>query len=108
MSTTNQLICGLTAEQIEALKSSNGFIFQVTVSDGENEFNAICKEPTMDIMQASQAIGKNDELKSSMVLFDNCVLAADPSIKERFLLKVQVIKALGERMNSLSVTSKNL
>jgi hypothetical protein len=101
-------ICGLTPEAVEALKLKHGFIFEVTISDGENEFKAICKEPTMEAMQASAAVGKSDELKASMVLYDNCVLVADADITGRFLLKVQVIKALGEKMNGLSVTTKNL
>lgn len=102
------LICGLNTEAINALKNKHGFIFEVTVSDGENEYTAICKEPTMEAMQASQAVGKDDELKASVVLYDNCVLVADDAITGRFLLKVQVIKAIGEKMNSLSVTTKNL
>jgi hypothetical protein len=103
-----QLICGLTDAEIQALKAKHGFIFLVTVSDNDTSYQAICKEPTMEAMQASQAIGKTDELKGSMVLYDNCVLVADPAIAGRFLLKVQVIKALGEKMNSLSVTTKNI
>jgi hypothetical protein len=102
------LICGLNADAIAALKKKHGFIFEVTVSDGENEYQAICKEPTMEAMQASQAVGKMDDLKASVVLYDNCVLASDAAIEGRFLLKVQVIKAIGEKMNMLSVTTKNL
>lgn len=102
------LLCNLTVEQVQALKQKHGFIFEVTVTDGENEYKAICKEPTMEAMQASQAVGKDDELKASVVLYDNCVLAADAAISTRFLLKVQVIKAIGEKMNMLSVTTKNL
>ncbi len=102
------LICGLNAEAIQELKNKHGFIFEVTVTDGENEYKAICKEPTMEAMQASQAVGKTDDLKASVVLYDNCVLASDTAIQGRFLLKVQVIKAIGEKMNMLSVTTKNL
>jgi hypothetical protein len=103
-----ELICGHSQEQIAALKAKHGFIFLASIADQDNTYHAICKEPTMEAMQASQAIGKTDELKGSMVLYDNCVLAADDAIAGRFLLKVQVIKALGEKMNSLSVTTKNL
>ena len=102
------IICGLNPAQIAELKQKHGYIFSVTVKDGEQVFNAICKEPTMEAMEASSTIGKGSDLKGSMVLFDNCVVAADEDIKNRFLLKVQVIKALGERINSLSVTTKNL
>lgn len=107
MTTTTELICGLSAVQIEALKAKHHFIFQVIVNDGQSDFNAICTEPTLEIMQSTKAIGATDEMKGSMVLYDNCVLAADDAIKNRFTLKSQVIKAISDKMAGIKVTTKN-
>ena len=102
------LICGLNTAQREALKAKHHVIFLVTVKDGEEEFNAICTEPTLEVMQSTKAIGATDEVKGSLVIYDNCVLEADAAIKNRFTLKSQVIKSITEKMASISVTTKNL
>jgi len=104
----NELICGLTPDQINELKARHGALFLVSVVDEAGEYKAVCKEPSMDVIQASATIGKSDEMKASLALYDNCVLAKDTAIEKRALLKLQVIKAIGERMNSLSTISKNL
>ncbi|MFC4262472.1 hypothetical protein ACFOWM_06270 [Ferruginibacter yonginensis] len=104
------LICGHDESAIEALKSKHGYLFVAEVKDEDGKvYNAICKEPTMEAVEATEAISKSStELKASMVLFDNCVVACDEEIKSRFLLKVQVVKAIGNKMKSISVTTKNL
>lgn len=105
--TTTELICGLTATQIEALKLKHHFIFHVIVNDGQADYNAICTEPTLEIMEATKSVGATDEMKGSMVMFDNCVLAADDAIKNRFTLKSKVIKAISDKMAEIKVTTKN-
>jgi hypothetical protein len=107
MENTTDLICGLTATQIEALKAKHHFLFLVTVNDGQQDHQAVCTEPTLEIMQATKSVGATDEMKGSMVLYDNCVLAADEAIKNRFTLKSQVIKAISDKMASIKVTTKN-
>ena len=105
---TNELICGLTPDQINELKAKHGALFLVTVKDEVGDYQAVCKEPSMEVIQASSALGKVDDMKASIALYDNCVLAKDASIEKRALLKLQVVKAIGERMSSLSVITKNL
>ena len=104
----SELICGLTNEDIEKLKKKHGVLSVVTIKDGEEIHSAIFKEPTMDIMSAANLVGKTDEMKSAMVLYDNCMIACDESIKQRDLLKLQVVGAIGEKMSALTKTVKNL
>jgi hypothetical protein len=106
--TEEQLPLGLSAEDIAKLKSEHGFIFEVTVKDGDDEYKAVCKEPTVEILEASAAMGKVSELKGSMVLFDNCCLKADVMISNRFGLKSAVIKEISLKTVNISATSKNL
>ena len=101
-------VCGLTAEKINQLKAQHGSLFQVDISDGAAIYSAIFKEPTMDVLSAASTVGKADEIKASMVLYDNCLIAADDAIKSRDMLKMQVVAAIGERMTALTRTVKNL
>lgn len=102
------IICGLTPDAIDKLKAKHGRLFQVDIADGSDTYSAIFKEPTMDILSAAGAVGKTDEIKASMVLYENCLIAADDAIKSRDMLKMQVVAAIGERMTALTKTVKNL
>jgi hypothetical protein len=102
------IICGLTEEAIKNLKQKHGSIFLVTISDEAGAYQAVCKEPSMEVFQATQALMKTDEMKASVAIYDNCVLERDEEIEKRFVLKLQVAKAIGERLSKVQVSSKNL
>jgi hypothetical protein len=113
------LLCGLTPQEIEALKAKHGQLFVVAVSDGTstdvdgkptpNTYNAVCKEPTQEVIESSTEIGKKEgDIKGSMVLYNNCVLAEDARIKNSFPMKSEVLKEITARMQSYKATSKNL
>jgi hypothetical protein len=103
------IACGLNQDAIDALKQKHGVIYLITVDDGSSQFNAICREPDMAALQASQKIGvESGEAKGSMVLYDNCVLHADTDIEGRILLKLEVLKAMTARMQIIKSSVKNL
>ena len=103
------VICGLNAAAIAALKAKHGYLFVVTVSDGESNYNAICKEPTMEAIESSSTVGAaSGDMKGSMVLYDNCLLHADTDIQNRYLLKMEVLKEITAKMQSFKTSSKNL
>lgn len=104
----NNLVCGLTPQQIQDLKAKHHVLFEAIVKDGDNEFKAIFKEPDMAVLSAVNALSKTDELKGVLVLFDNCVLACDEAIRKRDILKIEVTKSISGRMTALSSSVKNL
>jgi hypothetical protein len=103
-----ELVCGLSPERIEEFKAKYGVVFVVEIPEGEMVHKAVFREPDVTILTAVNAIGKTDEMKATMVLYENCLLAADPSITKRDLLKIEVAKAISERMTILTKTVKNL
>lgn len=104
------IICGLTQEAIDKLKKKHGAVFQVDVKakDEDKTYYAICREPDETIMSAVGAVSKTDEVKGGIVLFDNCTIACDEEIKLRLPLKMQVIKAVSDRMTAVTASVKNL
>ena len=103
-----ELICGLSPEKIEELKGKHGVVFVVEIPEGDVVHKAVFREPDVAVLTAVNAIGKTDEMKATMVLYENCLIAADPSINKRDLLKIEVAKAISERMTILTKTVKNL
>ncbi|ENA1815587.1 hypothetical protein ABF174_002223 [Flavobacterium psychrophilum] len=106
--TSEKLVCGLTEPQIEALKNKHGFLVVVDVKQGENTFNAIFKEPTFEVLEATGAIGKNSEIKGTIALYENCVVKVDEEINQRDFAKLKALEGLAQHMNSFSVSVKNL
>nr|DAJ30010.1 MAG TPA: hypothetical protein [Caudoviricetes sp.] len=102
------LICGHTPAQIEALKQEHGHLVLGEVVQGGKTYQAIFKEPTFQVLEATGAISKKDEVKGSRALYDNCVVVADDEIKSRDFLQLKVVQCLAEYMNSFSVKIKNL
>jgi hypothetical protein len=144
-----QLVCGLTGAQIEALKKQHGFLVIVTIEQGgvelkekiselekfltantkedanrktaetdlaaakdkfqkEHTFNAIFKEPTFAVLEATGAIGKDSEIKGTVALYDNCIVKVDNEISNRDFAKLKSLEGLAKHMNSFSVSVKNL
>ena len=108
MDTAEKLICGLTETQIQALKKKYGFLVIVAIAQGENTFNAIFKEPTFEVLEATGAIGKNSEIKGTIALYENCIVKADDEINARDFAKLKALEGLAQHMNSFSVSVKNL
>lgn len=102
------LVCGLTTTQIDALKKKHGFLVTVEVKQGENTYNAIFKEPTFEVLEATGAIGKNSEIKGTIALYENCIVIADDEIKNRDFAKLKALEGLAKHMNSFEISVKNL
>jgi hypothetical protein len=92
----NELICGLTPDQINELKAKHGQLSLVTVVDGDEKYVGIFKEPTMDTLSAITALAKQDEVKASLALFDNCLLACDDAMKKRPRVRLSAIGNLAK------------
>ncbi|MCH4832839.1 hypothetical protein E5F92_009190 [Flavobacterium columnare] len=56
----------MTDAQIEALKRQHGFLVIVDVVQGGTTYNAIFKEPTFAILEATGSIGKNNKSKQEL------------------------------------------
>lgn len=102
------IICGKTVEEIEALKEEHGCLILATVKQGDNEYNAIFKEPNFIVLESSRKISKTDEIKATKSLYNNCIVVADQEIEQRDYLKVKAVESVGKHMSSFSVDVKNL
>lgn len=105
---TPQTYCGKTVEEIQAMRMQHGRLFIAIVKDEKDVFHAICKEPTLQVIEASQSISKTSEAKGAIMMYDNCVVIADEAIKNSDLLKLQVAAAIGEKVASLQSSVKNV
>ena len=105
---TNELICGLTPDQLNELKAKHGRLSLVTVTEGDDKYEGIFKEPTMDALSAITALSKQDEVKASLALFDNCLLSCDEVMKKRPRVRLSAIAQLSEIMKPLEGHIKNL
>ncbi len=102
------LICGLNEDQIQNLKRQHGFLVIVDVNQGGQKYNAIFKEPTFAILEPTGSIGKNNEIKAGVALYENCVLAVDEEVKGRDFAKLKALEGLAQHMQSFDVSVKNL
>ncbi len=101
-------ICGLSATELDHLKAKHGYLSLITVTDNTKEYQGIFKEPTMDILSAVTALSKQDEVKASLALFDNCLVQCDEEMKQRPRIKLSAIAQLSETMKPLEGHIKNL
>lgn len=104
----DHLICGQTALQIATLKQKHGNVFLTTVTDGNAKINAICKEPSMEVMEAVKTIGETSETQASIALYDNCVLHTDECVKHRFPVRMKIVLAISLKIAALQAETKNL
>jgi hypothetical protein len=103
-----QTYCGKTIEEIRAMRMQHGHLFVAEIQDENNVFHAICKEPTVQVIEAAQSISRTSEVKGAMMMYENCIVIADDEIKKRDLLKLQVAAAIGEKVASLKSSVKNV
>lgn len=102
------IICGKTLEEIEVLKEKHGCLILATVKQGVETYNAIFKEPTYVVLEASRKISQTDEIKATKVLYKSCLVVADQEIADRDYLQVKAVESIGKHMTSFSVEVKNL
>ncbi len=105
---SKELICGLTAEEIEGLKSQHGCLILATVKQADNTYNAIFKEPSFKVLEATRKIAKSNELQGSKTLYNNCLIVADEAFETRDYLKLKAVESVGKHMESFSTEVKNL
>ncbi len=101
---------GVTAEQIEAWKNQYGRVVEVSVTDeefGERHIGYF-RRPDMKTMQASTAVAKNNELKGSEVVFDNCWLGGSPMLQSDAVYKMDAMGSLGSMFGRSISRLKNL
>ncbi|OBW40807.1 hypothetical protein AB670_02758 [Chryseobacterium sp. MOF25P] len=101
-------ICGLSETELEELKEKHGFLIVGTISQGESQYNAIFKEPDFKTLEATGSIAKNNEIKGTKALYDNCIVKADHEIENRDFLKLKSVECVANHMNSFSTSVKNL
>ncbi|WP_297829828.1 hypothetical protein [uncultured Rikenella sp.] len=99
---------GITEEQINKWKATLGRVIRIDVTDGDDLHVAYFKRPSIETMSAVTKVGKNDEVKSAAVLYDNCFLGGDTEIREDALLFMAATAQLGKLFNSCLGSLKNL
>ncbi|MPS74011.1 MAG: hypothetical protein E2590_12825 [Chryseobacterium sp.] len=102
------LICGLDENQQAELKLKYGFLIVGTVTQGENVYNAIFREPDFKVLEATGSLAKNNEVKATIALYDNCIVVADQEVTGRDFLRLKAVEAVAQHMNSFTVSVKNL
>lgn len=105
---TFENICGLNDAEITALKEKHGFLIVGTITQGESQYNAIFKEPDFKTLEATGSIAKNNEIRGTIALYDNCIVKADQEIENRDFLKLKSVECVANHMNSFSTSVKNL
>ena len=101
---------GVTPEQIQAWKNQYGKVAEVRVEDtdtGECHIGYFHR-PNMTTMQAVNAVSKNNEVKASEVMFDNCWLGGSPMLKSDAIYKMDAMAALGSMFGKNVSHLKNL
>ena len=99
---------GVTEEQISRWKAAHKRVIRIDVTEGEDLHVAYFKRPSLEIMSAVTKVGKNDEVKSATMLYDNCFLGGDTEIREDALLFMAASTQLGNMFNSCLGSLKNL
>lgn len=99
---------GVTAEQINKWKALHKHVIRIDVTDGDDLHIAYFKRPSLETMSAVTKVGKNDEVKSATVLYDNCFLGGDAEMREDALLFMAAAAQLGQLFNSCLGSLKNL
>lgn len=101
---------GVTAEQIQAWKNQYGRVAEVRVEDVDT---AECHigyfhRPDSQTMQAFSAVSKNNEMKGSEIVFDNCWLGGSPMMKSDAIYKINAMGMLTTMFSRCSNSLKNL
>lgn len=102
------LICGLDTTQIEELKAEKGALVLIEVTAQGKVHQAVFREPTFEMLRASNKISKTDDMKALESIYNNCKIAVDDDIAQRDVLKIKAVEALMARVQKTSSEAKNL
>lgn len=99
---------GITEEQINLWKGKYRKVVEISVTDDDATFVGYFHRPDMDTMSAVNKLAKTDEVKSTLVMFDNCWLGGHPVIQDDAIVKMAAIGQLASVFNSCVAEIKNL
>lgn len=99
-----------SAKDIEALKKKHGAVFQITVSKGGQEFNAILRKPKLQDMQVASASEKRKPATFNVSIYQNCKIAAhtDPEIEADDELYMGALEQVNEIISFAQGSIKKL
>lgn len=103
-----ELICGKTFEEIEALKQQKGALVLVEVDSQEQKHQAIFREPTFKDLEVVNKLSKSNEIQGLRAAYDNLIVACDEEIAGRDMLKIKAVEALMARVQKTTSSAKNL
>lgn len=98
---------GVSEEQVKAWKGEHRKVHMIEVEDDGDLFVGYFHRPGMETMSAVNKLTKNDEVKGSTTMFENCWLGGDPVMKTDALVRMAAIKQLGVLFNSVVGRLKN-
>ena len=100
----------ITSEQIQAWKNRYGRIVEVCVADDEvgERHIGYFRRPDPQTMQAFSSVSKNNEIKASEIMFDNCWLGGSPMMKSDAIYKISATGMLSTLLSRCSTSLKNL
>lgn len=101
------LPAGITEENIAMWKARFRKVSSITVVDGEVSYTGFFRRPDMNVISAVAAVGKDDEMRAAMVMFENCWLGGDEMMREDAVIKMAAVTKLQELMKVSQVTLKN-
>ena len=99
---------GVTEEQINKWKALHKRVSRIEIADGDDLHVAYFKRPSLETMAAVAKVYKTDEVKSSMVLYDNCFLGGSEDIRNDAMLFMAASEQIGALLGSCSGSLKNL
>lgn len=99
---------GVTEEQVKVWKAEHRKLHKVEVEDDGDLFVGYFRRPDMETMCAVNKLAKQDEVKSSSVMLENCWLGGDPVMKTDMVVRMAAIGRLSEIFNRVHGELKNL
>ncbi len=99
---------GVTEEQINKWKALHKHVIRIDVADRNDLHIAYFKRPSLETITAALKVSKSDEVKSSVILYDNCFLGGDAEIRADALLFMAASSQLGNMMTACVGSLKNL
>ena len=106
-----KLAGGVTEANIAAWKEQYKNVFEIKVptdDTGKNHAIGYFKKPDLDIIAASAKFAETDPIKSGIVVFDNCWLGGDETMKNDDECKISAISALNDLFKIRLAEVKNL
>lgn len=99
---------GVSEGQVETWKGEHRKVHMIEVEDDGDLLVGYFHRPSMETMSAVNKLTKNDEVKGSTTMFENCWLGGDPVMKTDTLVRMAAIKQLGALFNSVVGSLKNV